>query len=216
MIVKVFSKTAHRCQNPWLIYALLPASFFSFLSPDKTLALLDHHCGGNISLDQKPAGHINLTLPGLYTDTDRLNHTNNQSDKNLSLCTWLIDISVGRTVRLKLVQLKGGSSISVHCGRTEEDHDQVLENGQTALLTGCDRNKATLTWTGTGHYSIQLAYYGEKPFYWIIQFNLLSQCGPLGCTCTLITRIWSNNSNNIWFRLDFRPVFAPSIFVCLQ
>lgn len=158
-----FIKTSHKCYriNVQIIDVLLPECFhFS----DKTLALSNHHCGGNISLDQKPAGHINLTLPGLYTDTNN-NHTDNQTDKNLPLCTWLIDVPVGTAVNLTLVQLEGGSSISVSCLWTEKDHDQVLKIRGTALLSGCDRDKATLSWTGSGHFSVQLSYYGERPFY---------------------------------------------------
>lgn len=144
-------------------FPLLPAS--CFLSADKTLALSRHHCGGNVSLDQEPAGHINLTLPGLFTDTNRLNSTNHQSNETLpvSVCTWMIGIPLGRTVLLKLVWLESGSRISVRCFWNEEDH--ILEMEGTALLSRCNRNKATLSWTGAGHSSnsIQLSYYGMNP-----------------------------------------------------
>lgn len=95
----------------------------------------------------------------------------------------MIGVPLGRTALLKLVWLDRGSSISVRCVWNEED--QVLERGGAALLSGCDGNKATLTWTGAGHSSnaIQLSYRGEKLLP-IIQFSLLSQCGPL-----LITRV---------------------------
>ena len=109
-------------------------------------------------MDKEPAGHINLTLPGLITDT-------NQSEKTLppSNCTWLIDVPLGVTVLLKLVWLESGSSISVRCVLNEED--KVLKSGETALLSLCDGNKASFTWTGAGHSSnaFQLFYYGEKP-----------------------------------------------------
>lgn len=89
---------------------------------------------------------------------------NSQTDTTLpvSICTWMFDIPLGRTVLLKLVSLEIGSSLSVRCVQNEEG--QVLENGGTAQLSDCYRNKATLTWTGTGHSSnaIQLSYYGEK------------------------------------------------------
>lgn len=188
----VFITTSHRGQE---IYTRVSPSFTSicfFVSTDKTLALSHHHCGGNVSLDQEdPAGHINLTLPGLFTDANRLNPMSHQSDKNLSRCTWMIDVPLGRTVLLKVVRLESGSSVSVLCVWKEEDHNQVLESGGTALLSGCDRNKATLTWSGPGHSSdeVQLSYYGEKLLTQLPRFSLLSQCGPLACTCTQITRV---------------------------
>lgn len=122
------------------------------------MALLHHHCGGNVSLDQEPAGHISLTVPGLFNDTDRLDPTNHSTDKTPSFCTWMVDIPPGRTVLLKVVWLESGSNITVQCVGSEEG--QVLESEGTALLS----NKATLTWTGGGRSSdtIQLSYYGEK------------------------------------------------------
>ncbi|GLD52107.1 mucin-5AC-like isoform X1, partial [Lates japonicus] len=135
------------------------------ITTDKTLALSHHHCGGNVSLDQEdPAGHISLTLPGLFTDTNRLNSMSHQSDKSLSHCTWMIDVPLGRTVLLKVVRLESGSSVSVRCVWKEEDLNQVLESGGTALLSGCDRNKATLTWSGAGHSSdeVQLSYHAQE------------------------------------------------------
>ncbi|XP_044047690.1 flocculation protein FLO11 [Siniperca chuatsi] len=134
------------------------------ITTDKTLALSHHHCGGNVSLDQEPAGRINLTLPGLFTDGNRLNPMNHQSDETLpvSICTWMIGIPLGQTVLLKVLWLESGSNISVRCVWNEED--RVLESGGTALLSGCDRNKAILTWTGAGHSSneIQVAYYVQE------------------------------------------------------
>lgn len=134
------------------------------ITTDKTLALPHHQCGGNVTLDQEPAGNINLTLPGLFTETNSLDPMNHQTDQTLpvSICTWLFDIPLGRMVHLKLLWLESGSSISVRCVWNEED--QVLESGGTALLSGCDRNKAILTWTGTRHYSnaIKLSYYVQE------------------------------------------------------
>ncbi|TDH15734.1 hypothetical protein EPR50_G00012980 [Perca flavescens] len=135
------------------------------ITTDKTLALSPNHCGGNVSLDQKPAGLINLTLPGLFTDTNnRPNPLNHQSDKTISVstCTWTIGIPLGQTVLLKSVWLESGLSVSVRCVLNEED--QVLESGGTALLSGCDGNKATFSWTGPGRSSneIQLFYYVQE------------------------------------------------------
>ncbi|XP_034087287.1 uncharacterized protein si:ch211-14k19.8 [Gymnodraco acuticeps] len=67
------------------------------ITTDKTLASLHQHCGGNVRVDKEPAGHINLTLPGLITDT-------NQSEKTLppSNCTW--------TINVPLVQENGRNS----------------------------------------------------------------------------------------------------------
>lgn len=143
-------------------FPLLPASLF--LSSDKTLALSHQGCGGNVGLDQEPAGHINLTLPGLFTDANRLNPMSHRSGETLlvSVCTWIISIPPGRTVLLKLVWLESGLNVSVRCVWNEEG--QALESGGVALLSGCDGNKATLTWTGAGNSSnsIKLSYYGEK------------------------------------------------------
>ncbi|KAK5899263.1 hypothetical protein CesoFtcFv8_008759 [Champsocephalus esox] len=124
------------------------------ITTDKTLASLHPHCGGNVRVDKEPAGHINLTLPGLITDT-------NQSEPP-SNCTWTIDVPLGVTVLLKLVWLESGSSISVQCVLNEED--KVLKSGETALLSLCDGNKASFTWTGAGHSSnaFQLFYYVQE------------------------------------------------------
>ncbi|XP_073329195.1 uncharacterized protein [Pagrus major] len=130
------------------------------ITTDKTLALSHHHCGGNVSLDREPAGHINLTSPGLLTDTNRLEPVNDHSDETLhvSVCAWMIDIPLGRTVLLKL---ESGSNISVRCFWNEED--RVLETGGTFLLSGCDGNKASLIWTGAGHSNaVQLSYYVQE------------------------------------------------------
>lgn len=131
------------------------------ITTDKTLALSHLYCGGNVSLEQEPAGHINLTLPRNFNVTNRLNPMNHQSGKTLSLCTWIIDFPLGRTVLLKLEQLVGDSSVSVRCVWNGEDHVKVLEDGGTALLSGCGTNKTTLRWAGAGHSSntIQLSYY---------------------------------------------------------
>ncbi|XP_076583614.1 uncharacterized protein LOC143318952 [Chaetodon auriga] len=130
------------------------------ITTDKTLSLSQHLCGGNVSLDREPAGHINLTLPGHFTDASRLDPMSHQSDETLpvSVCTWMIGLPLDRTVLLKLVWSASGSIVSVRCLWNEED--QVLEIGATALLSGCDRNKATLSWTGAGRSSsaVQLSY----------------------------------------------------------
>lgn len=126
------------------------------ITTDKTLALSHHRCGEDVSLDPKPAGHINLTLPGLFTDTQRLNRS--EETPLVSICTWTIDVPLGWTVHLKLVWQDGGSNVSVRCVWSEDG--QILEKGGAALLSGCDRNKATLTWTVVGQSSnaIQLSY----------------------------------------------------------
>ncbi|XP_031719032.1 mucin-5AC isoform X1 [Anarrhichthys ocellatus] len=133
------------------------------ITTDKTLALLHHHCGGDVSLDKQPAGHINLTLPGLFTDTSNT-PMNHQSDRTptVSVCTWTIGVPLGPTVLLKLVWLDSGSSVVVRCVLNEAD--QVLESGGTALLSHCDGNKATFTWTGAGRSSneMQLSYYVQE------------------------------------------------------
>nr|XP_043885271.1 flocculation protein FLO11 isoform X1 [Solea senegalensis] len=134
------------------------------ITTDKTLVLSLSDCGGDVSVGQEPVGHISLMLPGPFTDTNRLNSVNHQSDKSISNCTWMIDIPLGKSLILKVALLDSGSRISVHCVWNKEDHGQVLERGGTALLSGCDGNKATLTWTGVGHSSnvIQLSYHVQE------------------------------------------------------
>ncbi|KAM4583918.1 uncharacterized protein PAE49_003705 [Odontesthes bonariensis] len=131
---------------------------------DKTLASSDHHCGGNVSLDQEAAGPITLTLPGRVADASTPEPMSPPSDRTLQLsaCTWVLDVPLGRTVLLYLVELESGSNISVRCVWNEGD--QALRSKDTALLSGCDRNKATLSWTGTGRFlnAVQLAYYVQE------------------------------------------------------
>ncbi|XP_042340512.1 mucin-5AC isoform X1 [Plectropomus leopardus] len=135
------------------------------ITTDKTLALSLPHCGGNVSLDKEPAGHINLTLPGLFTDINNtLNLTNNQSVETplLSVCTWTLSLPQGQTVILESAWLESGSGVSVRC--VWKDKDQILESEGATLLSGCDGNKATFTWTGAKHSShvIQLFYYVQE------------------------------------------------------
>lgn len=131
------------------------------ITTDKTLALSHQRCGGNVSLDQKPAGHVSLTAPGLFADTSTLEPTSHRPDETLpvSVCTWTIGVPAGRMVLLKLER---GSSVSVGCLWKEDD--QVLESGGTVLLSGCDGNKASLSWSGAGHSSneIELSYYVQE------------------------------------------------------
>lgn len=132
---------------------------------DKLWALSQHGCGGNISLDQGPAGTINLTLPGRFNDTSIVNNASSQADETLpdSLCSWIIDIPLGRTVRFTLLRLDRGSAVRVRCVWDEEDH--VLVSRGTAELSHCHHNKAALSWRDDGgsSNSIQLSYYGRKP-----------------------------------------------------
>ncbi|MED6232257.1 hypothetical protein ATANTOWER_025817 [Ataeniobius toweri] len=130
---------------------------------DKTLALLHQHCGGNVPLDQEPAGLINLSLPGLFNHTRGLNPMSLQSRESLPLsnCTWVLGIPLGRTVLLKLKWMENDSRISLRCVK----EDQILHSHrETALLSDCDKNKAVLSWTGPGisSNSIQLAYYVQE------------------------------------------------------
>uniref|UniRef100_A0A672IFF8 Serine-rich adhesin for platelets-like n=2 Tax=Salarias fasciatus TaxID=181472 RepID=A0A672IFF8_SALFA len=83
-----------------------------------------------------------------------------ESDRalQLSVCTWMIEIPAGKTVLLKPEWSGSGSSVWVRCILKEKN--QALESGRTAVLFGCHRNQAALTWTGEGHSSnvVQLAY----------------------------------------------------------
>ncbi|XP_035000695.1 mucin-5AC isoform X2 [Hippoglossus stenolepis] len=139
---------------------LLHACLLLFIiTTDKTLALSPQRCGGEASLDQGPVGRLSLTVPGIISDSHGLNSLN-----QLSLCTWMIRIPPGRTLLLKVAGLEGDSSVSVRCVWNKKAHDQVLESTGTARLSGCDGNKAALTWTGAGTSSdvIQLSYYVQE------------------------------------------------------
>ncbi|XP_065812068.1 mucin-3B [Labrus bergylta] len=132
----------------------------------KTLALSQHLCGEDVHFDRKPAGQINLTLPGHFTNyTDGSDILTHHSSENtpVSNCTWTLNIPLGRTVLLKLVWLESNSSITIRCVWNKED--LVLEGGEgTALLSGCGKNKATLSWKGATQSSnaIELAYYVQE------------------------------------------------------
>ncbi|XP_029362496.1 flocculation protein FLO11 [Echeneis naucrates] len=132
------------------------------ITTDKTLALWQHRCGGNVSLDQEPAGLINLTSPGVFTDTDGLNSTSHELDEAPSLCTWQINIPPGRRVLLRVLRLDSGSNISVHCVLDKDD--QILGNEGTVLLSGCAGSTASLTWSGAGRPSepMQLSYHVQE------------------------------------------------------
>lgn len=138
-----------------------------FASTDKILGLSQHHCGENISLDQGPAGSINLTLPGRFSDTNIGNDRSSQADETppASVCTWIIDIPRGWTVLLTLLRLERDSAVWVRCVWNEEDH--ILVSKGTLVLSHCDENKATLSWRADGgsSNSIQLSYYGRKPWH---------------------------------------------------
>ena len=126
---------------------------------------MHHRCGGNVSLHQEPAGHIHLTLPGLVNGTGRLNSSDRLSNDTRAghVCTWVIALPPGRTVRLKSDWLGSDANVSVRCLWIEEDGVRVSEG--TALLSRCDDNKAVLSWRGAGSTSnsIQLFYDGMKP-----------------------------------------------------
>ncbi|KAF7663423.1 hypothetical protein LDENG_00209790 [Lucifuga dentata] len=133
------------------------------ITTDKTLALVHHQCGGNVHLDQALTGQISL-MPGLLTNTNSHNPMIHQTEQSLpvAVCTWMIDFPNGQMVILTVARLESGSSISVRCVRDQEE--QILKTGKTALLLGCDRNKAAVTWTGLEHSSnaIQLSYYVQE------------------------------------------------------
>ncbi|XP_056136982.1 mucin-2 [Lampris incognitus] len=129
------------------------------ITTDKVLAFLHHQCGGIVHLDPKPTGHISLSVPGPGDDSSSPSPIKHQADQNpfFTVCTWTIDIPSGQMARLELQWLEGGSSISVHC---VGDQEQVLEIGTIAILFGCDRDTAVITWRGAGHslYTVRLSY----------------------------------------------------------
>ncbi|XP_030005368.1 uncharacterized protein LOC115429786 [Sphaeramia orbicularis] len=134
------------------------------ITTDKTLALFHHQFGGNVNQDQEPAAHISLSLQGLFTHTNRPEPMKYQTDNTLpvGVYTKTVDVPEGRTVLLQLVRRESGSSISVNC--VWDKKDQVLEVGEVVLLSDCNQNKATLTWTGEGHSTnaIQLSYHVQE------------------------------------------------------
>lgn len=138
------------------------------ISTDKTLALLLHQaCFGDVNLDHEPAGEINLTLPGPFTDpTDGPNSVTHHSFETtpVSLCTWTLSLPLNRTVLLKVVWLESNSSLSIQCVSNEKEDLALESSGGTALLSGCDNNKATLSLTAPRllSHAIQLAYYVQE------------------------------------------------------
>ncbi|XP_017280942.1 uncharacterized protein si:ch211-14k19.8 [Kryptolebias marmoratus] len=132
------------------------------ITTDEILAWQDQRCGGNVSLDRQPSGHFSLSLPGPFNDASTLNPKNQQPGRTSQNCTWVLDIPMGRMVLLKLDWSEGGTRISVGCVGSEEH--RVLRSRDTVLLSGCDGNKATLSWTGAGRssHSLQLGYFVQE------------------------------------------------------
>ncbi|AWP05305.1 putative flocculation protein FLO11-like [Scophthalmus maximus] len=126
-----------------------------------TSASSPRRCGGDVSLGREPAGRVSLTLPGPVAGPGQPHSADRPSDGSLPLCTWMMEVPPGRTLLLKVER---GSSLSVRCARREGDPDRALESGRTALLSGCDGNKAALTWTGAGRSSnaLRLSYYVQE------------------------------------------------------
>lgn len=133
------------------------------LYSDQIQAWSYQQCGGNVSLDQQ-SGDLKLPLPGRFNDTRTLNPVTQHTNRTVQTCTWVLHFPAGRMVLLKLDWSEGGPGVLVRCARSEEDW--VLWSGDMTLLSGCDGNKATLSWRGTGHSSdsLQLAYFGEQTF----------------------------------------------------
>eukprot|EP00066_Takifugu_rubripes_P021848 XP_011611114.1 PREDICTED: uncharacterized protein LOC105417679 [Takifugu rubripes] len=134
------------------------------ITTDKILSLSQHRCGGNISLDQGPAGTINLTLPGRLNDANVTNNTGSQTDEPVpvSVCTWIIDVPLGWTVHLALSESERGSTVWVRCVWNQKDH--ILETKGKVALSHCDGNKGTLLWGAAGQSpnSIRLSYYVQE------------------------------------------------------
>ncbi|XP_020773083.2 uncharacterized protein si:ch211-14k19.8 isoform X2 [Boleophthalmus pectinirostris] len=118
------------------------------LLTDTPLVLLSHICNGYMDLSQEPMGHLSFS-PEQGTD---------QTRSPLMICTRILEIPEHLSVLLKLVWLETGSNMSLVC---VWDKERTLAVGDTVLLSGCDQNKATLTWTGAGHstHAFQLFYY---------------------------------------------------------
>ncbi|XP_033824841.2 uncharacterized protein si:ch211-14k19.8 isoform X2 [Periophthalmus magnuspinnatus] len=122
------------------------------LLTDTSLVLLSEICNGHMDLSQKPMGHLTFN-PKQGTD---------QTKRTLVVCTRTLEIPARHTVLLKLVWLERASNMSLLC--VWGTKEWTLAVGDIALLSGCDQNKANLTWTGAGHSSnaFQLFYNGEE------------------------------------------------------
>uniref|UniRef100_A0A1A8J4I7 EGF-like domain-containing protein n=4 Tax=Nothobranchius kuhntae TaxID=321403 RepID=A0A1A8J4I7_NOTKU len=127
------------------------------IATDKILSWSGHYCGGHVLLDRETSGPIKLSLPFSATST-LPNPISQRADEPLQpfKCTWVLDVPSEGTVLLKLEWSDGDSTISLRC-----EEDRILQRGDTALLSSCEGNKATLTWTGAGRSSdsAQLVYY---------------------------------------------------------
>lgn len=126
------------------------------LFADKTLAVLNHSCGGHVRLDQAPVGRVILTLPGLFTDTSTLDPV---SESALSFCTWVIEIPPGRMI---LLTVEISAHLSLRCAWNEGERS--LQNGEAVLLSGCDGDKAILRASGFSQIIVSLVHYGEETF----------------------------------------------------
>ncbi|XP_024914230.1 mucin-5AC-like [Cynoglossus semilaevis] len=118
------------------------------ITTDRISSLSQPDCGGEVSLDQGPVGHVLLPGPSL------------SSRGSVWSCSWVIEIPEGRTLLLELAQSPGGAGVSVLCGDVTGAHRQVLGGQGGALLKGCGGNQAHITWTGDGRSpdEIQLSY----------------------------------------------------------
>ncbi|XP_008402953.1 uncharacterized protein LOC103462142 isoform X2 [Poecilia reticulata] len=130
-----------------------------FFTTDKAVTLLHQHCGGNVTLDREPEGHITLLLPGFFKHTGSLSPMSQQSEESLPLsnCTWLLGIPLRKKLLLQLKWAESNWRISLRC----VEKDQILQShGETVLLSDCDENKAVLSWTGPriSSNSIHLTY----------------------------------------------------------
>ncbi|XP_014889427.1 uncharacterized protein LOC106948334 [Poecilia latipinna] len=129
-----------------------------FFTTDKAV-MLHQHCGGNVTLDQEPEGHITLLLPEFFNHTGSLSPISQQSDERLPLsnCTWLLGIPLRKKLLLQLKWTESNWRISLRC----VEEDQILQSrGETVLLSDCDENRAVLSWTGPriSSNSIHLTY----------------------------------------------------------
>lgn len=123
------------------------------ISADTFLVLPSSACNGHMNLSQDPTGHFGFS-PG--------EEGSNRPSAGLMICTRTLELPAGHTVLLKLVWLESGSNMSLVC--TGDQDKQTLALGDTALLYGCDQNRATLTWSGAGHSSnaFQIFYYVQE------------------------------------------------------
>ncbi|XP_061769900.1 mucin-2 isoform X2 [Nerophis ophidion] len=128
------------------------------VTADTRSASGQHQCGGNITLDQRPEGHVKFTKPELSLNVSLTQQTDRTP--KTAVCRVTLDVPPGRTLLLKPVWTEVGASVWLRCLWREDA--RVLASNKTVQLSNCDH--ANLTWTGSGRSleALQLFYYVQE------------------------------------------------------